>query len=58
MNDLLLPTTDGGVYAQAVSAVVIYGVALWFVRRNSELVWFVAGLATLTAGLMALRTIH
>jgi hypothetical protein len=54
----LLPTTDGGVYAQAIGAVVIFGVALWFVRRNRDLVWFVAGLASLTAGLMGLRTLH
>jgi len=37
---------------------VIYGVALWFVRRNRDLVWFVAGLATFTAGLMGLRALH
>jgi len=53
-----LPTTDGGVYAQAIGALLIYGLALWLVRRNRDLVWFVAGLATLTAGLMGLRALH
>ncbi len=37
---------------------VLFGIALWFVRRNRDLVWFVACLATLTAGLMGLRTLH
>lgn len=56
--DFLLPTTDGGVYAQAVGAVVIYGVSLWMVRGNRDLVIFVLGLAIFTAGLMGLRTLH
>jgi len=56
--DFLLPATDGGVYAQAIGALVLHGIALWFVRRNRDLVVFVAGLATLTAGLMGLRTLH
>lgn len=56
--DFLLPATDEGVYAQAIGAFVLFGIALWFVRRNRDLVWFVVGLATLTAGLMGLRTLH
>ena len=38
-SDFLLPATDRGVYAQAIGALVIYGVALWFVRaidRNAR----------------------
>ena len=58
MIDFLIPATDQGVYAQAIGALVIFGIALWFVRHNRDLVWFVAGLATMTAGLMGLRTIH
>lgn len=58
MIDFLLPATDRGVYAQAIGALVIFGLALWFVRRNRDLVLFVVGLATLTAGLMGLRTLH
>jgi hypothetical protein len=53
-----LPSTDGGVYAQAIGAVALFAIALWFVRRNRDLVWFVAGLATLTAGFMGLRILH
>jgi hypothetical protein len=53
-----LPSTDGGVCAQAIGAATLYAIALWFVRRNRDLVWFVAGLATVTVGLMGLRTLH
>jgi hypothetical protein len=58
VRNFLLPVTDAGVYAQAGAALLIYGTALWVVRRNRDLVQFVAGLATLTAGLMGLRTLH
>lgn len=58
LRDLLLPATDGGVYAQAVGLVVVIVVALVVVRRNRDLVVFVAGVAVLTAALMALRTLH
>ncbi|MDZ7734597.1 MAG: hypothetical protein U5R31_17290 [Acidimicrobiia bacterium] len=58
LTELLLPTTDGGVYAQAAGALVVYATALWFVRHNRELVVFVVGLATFTAGLMGLRMLH
>ena len=56
--DFLLPATDEGVYAQAIGALMLFSVALWFVRRNRDLVLFVAGLATLTAGRMGLRALH
>lgn len=58
VRDLLLPTTDGGVYAQAAGLVVVTAVALVLVRRNRDLVVFVTGVAVLTAALMALRTVH
>lgn len=58
IEDLLLPSTDAGVYAQVALVAVGYLVALWFVRRNRELVVFVSGLAVFLAGLMALRTVH
>lgn len=58
MVDLLLPRTDAGAAAQAVVAAVLYLGALVAVRRNRDLVWFVAGLATLTFTWFALRTVH
>lgn len=58
MRDLLLPTTDGGVYAQAVGALVVFVVLAVLARRNHDLLWLVAGVAVLTAGLMGLRTLH
>ncbi len=56
--DILLPRTDAGVLVQVIVASLLFGNALWLVRRNRDLVIFVAGLATLTAGLMGLRTLH
>lgn len=58
MTELLLPRTDAGVLAQTVTASAVYAAALVAVRRNRELLWFVGGLATLTLGLFALRTLH
>lgn len=62
MSDLLvelaLPRTDAGVLAQAGVASVIFGFAVWRVRRNPDLRIFVAGLATLTFAWFALRTLH
>lgn len=58
MNELLYPRTDGGVVAQILVAVVVFGVLAWLVRRTRDLVVFVAGLGLFTASLMALRTVH
>jgi hypothetical protein len=58
VRDLLLPTTDGGALFQAVAAVPVYVAALIAVRRSTDLVWFVAGLAALTYAWFALRTVH
>lgn len=58
MVDFLLPRTDAGVLAQVVGAVVIYGALAFAVRRNRDLLVFVAGLATITAAWFALRTVH
>jgi hypothetical protein len=56
--EILLPRTDAGALAQAVTAAVVYLGALVAVRRNRDLLWFVGGLATLTFALFALRTVH
>ncbi len=58
MGDVLFPATDAGVLAQMVALFVIAIVLLWLVRKTKDLVWFVAGLTVLLAGLMALRTVH
>lgn len=58
MVDLLLPRTDAGALAQAVTAAVLYTGALVAVRRNPDMLWFVGGLATLTLAWFALRTVH
>jgi hypothetical protein len=58
VGELLLPRTDAGAGVQAVVVLVAVVVALVAVRRNRELVWFVAGLAVLVGAGMALRTVH
>ena len=58
VRDLLLPATDGGVYAQAIGLAVITILALVVVRRNRDVVVFVLGVAVFTGALMALRTLH
>jgi hypothetical protein len=56
--DLALPRTDAGAFTQAAVAGALFGVVLWRVRRNREILTFVAGLATLTFAWFALRTLH
>ncbi len=58
MIDLLLPRTDAGALAQAIGAVVVFGSVAIVVRRNQDLLVFVAGLAFVTAAWFALRTVH
>ena len=43
---------------QAITAAVLFSVALIAVRRNRDLLWFVGGLAGLTFAWFALRTVH
>lgn len=56
--DLALPRTDAAVLVQVVVALLVFGLALWKVRHDRDLRTFVAGLATLTLALFALRTLH
>lgn len=58
MLDLLLPRTDAGALAQAIAVAALSAVALVAVRRNRDVLWFVAGLTTLTFAWFALRTVH
>ncbi len=58
MIELLLPRTDAGVVVQAVVAVVIIGLALWFARRRPDARLLVIGVAVLTAALFGLRAVH
>lgn len=44
--------------AQVVIAAVVYLGVILAVRRNRDLLWFVAGLATLTFAWFALRAVH
>lgn len=58
MVELLLPRTDAGALAQAAVAVVVFVVAGFVLRRQRELLVFVAGLAMITGAWFALRTVH
>ncbi|MEA1904019.1 MAG: hypothetical protein U9N56_10880 [Actinomycetota bacterium] len=56
--DLILPTTDGGVFAQLAAAVVLFVAALWFFRSNREARFLTVGVGLVVLGLMGLRALH
>jgi hypothetical protein len=56
--DILLPRTDAGALGQAIASAVLLSIALIVVRRNRDLLWFVAGLACLTFAWFAPCTVH
>jgi hypothetical protein len=58
MRDLLLPTTDAGVFAQAGIALVVFVVLFVIARRDRDLRLLVVGAAVFTAGLFMLRAAH
>lgn len=58
MLDFFLPRTDSGAAVQLVGAGVVYGSLAFVVRRNRDLLLFVAGLAVMTVAWFALRTAH
>jgi hypothetical protein len=58
IRDLLLPTTDAGVFAQAVLALVVFVALFVRVRRERDLRLLVVGGAVFTAGLFMLRAAH
>jgi hypothetical protein len=58
MMDLLLPATDAGVAAQFAVLLVIVATWAWFARHNRDVLRLVIGLGLLSAGLMAVRSIH
>ena len=58
MTEFLLPRTDRGVALQAAVAVVVLSIAFYASRRDRDLRLFVVGIAMLTGGWFALRTVH
>lgn len=56
--DVLLPRTDAGAGIQVIVAVALFCAAAVAVRRHRELLWFVAGLGTVTFAWFGLRTLH
>lgn len=58
LRDLILPTTDAGVFAQA-GAVGVVAVWLLFVTRRQPDLWrLTLGATVFVAGLFALRAAH
>jgi hypothetical protein len=55
MRDLLLPTTDAGVVAQAGLALVVLVILFVLARRARDLRLLVVGTAVFTAGTFLLR---
>lgn len=58
MIELLLPRTDAGVFVQVAVVAVVGALAVAATWRNRELRLFAVGCVVLTAGWMALRTVH
>lgn len=58
VRDLLMPTTDAGVLAQAITAIVLIAVLLLATRRQRALRVVVVGGGVLVVALMALRAAH
>lgn len=58
INELLLPRTDGGVYAQALVVFPTLVVALVLVRRDRDWRLFVLGVLVMTLALSGARAIH
>lgn len=58
LTDLLLPRTDAGVVVQGFGTAVTLAAIAISVRRHSDLLWLVAGVAVLLLGLFGLRAMH
>lgn len=58
VGELLLPRTDAGAVAQAVTVVIVTLVAIVAVRRERALVVLAAGLGTVILALMGVRMLH
>lgn len=58
LTDLLLPRTDAGVLAQGVGVAVAVVTAAVAVRRSTDALWLVAGVAVMLLALMGLRALH
>lgn len=58
MTNLLLPSTDGGVLAQAITAGVVFVVALVAFRRWPTARLVSVGAALVIAGVFGLRALH
>ena len=56
--EVILPSTDAGVAAQALAAGIVFGAALLATRRSPELRRFVTGVAVMTLALFGLRAMH
>lgn len=58
MADLLLPRTDAGALVQVVVAAAVLIPVAVVVRRQRDLLVFVAGVGVALAAFFALRTVH
>lgn len=58
MTEILLPRTDGGVYAQAAVVFPVLLTALVLVRRDRDWRLFVTGVLVMVIALFGVRAIH
>lgn len=59
MKDLLLPSTDGGVWIQVAATIVVAPALLVVVsKKQRDVAWLTAGLVALWVAFMGFRALH
>ena len=58
LTDLLYPATDAGALGQLIAVVLGWVLLVFTLRRRREWVLLVSGLALVTLGWFALRSLH
>lgn len=57
-NEVLLPRTDAGAFAQVIGVIAVTLVVAFLVRRERSLVMLAVGAGMVLLGVMGLRTLH
>ena len=58
LRGILLPSTDAGVFFQAVLAIALFGFLLVHFWARPDLRLLIIGISIVTAGLFGLRAVH
>lgn len=57
-NEMLLPRTDAGAFAQVIGVIAVTAIVVVLVRRERSLVLLATGAGMVLLGVMGLRTLH